>query len=54
MTNFDIAEHGHGGSYPPHTHAWASHSHNHFMRAVCNREECSGSETHNIHGRPND
>lgn len=32
-----------------HTHAWAATSHHHILRAICNKEECEGQETHNIH-----
>lgn len=36
----------------PHTHAWGSHPHNHFLRAICGRPECAEFPTHNIHYGP--
>lgn len=47
MQEKDIVEHSHG--LRTHRHAWGSVSHNHLLRAVCNRPECRGAETHNIH-----
>lgn len=39
--------HAHGNRV--HAHAHASVPHGHIMRAVCQRPECDGFETHDIH-----
>lgn len=43
-------EHGTGGcrSYR-HAHAWPEVPHSHILRAICQRPECEGCATHNIH-----
>lgn len=55
MGRNDEVEHvhneGHRQEYR-HVHAWGSTPHNHFARAVCNRPECEGFATHNIHAGP--
>lgn len=50
-------EHTHPSSdprYGAHSHAYGQHPHDHFLRAVCGREECRNFKTHNIHARPDD
>jgi hypothetical protein len=46
----DVAEHVH--RQRSHKHAWASHPHSHFMRAICNEQACTGCPTHDIHSKP--
>jgi hypothetical protein len=45
--NVRMIEHDHGRN--SHIHAWGDTPHNHLLRAICNRPECIGVETHNIH-----
>jgi hypothetical protein len=39
--------HNHGPK--THSHAHGDFPHSHVLRAVCQRTECYGAETHNIH-----
>lgn len=52
-----LVPHSHGGKYN-HVHAFGEVSHNHMLRAICQRPECQGLPTHNIHNNdepvPND
>ena len=40
-------EHAHGNR--THAHAHGTVDHTHMLRAICQRPECAGAETHNIH-----
>jgi hypothetical protein len=46
----DGGNHTHGGVV--HSHAFKSVAHNHMLRAICQRPECAGQPTHNIHHGP--
>lgn len=46
----DVWPHTHGKR--EHSHAWSSLEHSHLLREVCQRPECVGSATHNIHPAP--
>lgn len=46
----DVWPHEHGKA--THSHAWSSIVHDHLLRQVCTRDECSDASTHNIHPAP--
>ncbi len=45
----NIHSHSQGKYEHSHAHAYATIKHDHFLRAVCNRDECKDYPTHNIH-----
>lgn len=52
----DINSHDHQSSAGcrslKHIHAWGSTPHTHMLRQVCDRPECVGCRTHDIHPSP--